>query len=325
MRVLAADVGGTKTALGLYESNQAGDYRTLQEQIYPSSGPSLSALLHRFLSSSDSDARIDVAVLSVAGPVEAGVCNTTNLPWTLSEVELTRELRAPTKLINDFHAVAIGVSMLGPAELRVLQVGRRDPTAPYAVIGAGTGLGEAVAVPMGAQICVLPGEGGHADFAPRNEIEMRLLRFLQTQTDHVSVERVVSGMGMGALYDFVVADGLAADDPETRARFAEGESRGAVISERAALDPAAARTLALFVSAYGAAAGNLALKVLPRGGMYVAGGIAARLAEQLDWNLFMQNFLAKGRMSELLESIPVSVVLNANVGLVGARAYAALR
>jgi glucokinase len=322
MKVLAGDVGGTKTALGLYDSGTTGDYRTLSERVYASTEyPSLSAVLKQFLPTAGSG--IDAAVFSVAGPVQNGVCATTNLPWVISEAELARELSMPVALINDFHAVALGVAHLSPSELRVLQPGNRDPNGVYAVIGAGTGLGEAVALPIGRAIRVLPGEGGHADFAPRNDVEWRLHQFLRAQSEHVSAERVVSGLGLGALYDFVVADGLAPDDPDTRGRFAH-ESRGAVIADRAAVDPAAARALSLFVSAYGAEAGNLALKVLPVGGLYVAGGIAARMAERLAWDLFMANFLDKGRMSELLKSIPVSVVLNPNVGLVGARAYAAL-
>ena len=321
MRVLAADVGGTKTALGLYEVDRGEPCRTLQEQILPSVGPSVSALLGEFM---PSDPRVDVAVFSVAGPVVDGVCETTNLPWVLSESELSQELGARTVLINDFHAVAVGVSELPASQLRVLQAGKRDPAGVYAVIGAGTGLGEAVALPVGGGIRVLPGEGGHCDFAARDEIELRLARFLSAKGDHLSVERVVSGPAIGSLYDFVVSEGLAPRDSETERRCVGGEARAAVISERAGVDKAAARALELFVSAYGAEAGNLALKVLPRGGVYVAGGIAARLVDQLDWNLFMRSFRAKGRMYELLGSIPVSVVLDPNVGLLGARAYAAL-
>jgi glucokinase len=322
MKVLAGDVGGTKTALGLYEADHAGGYRTLSERVYASTEhASLSSVLATFLPASG--VNVDAAVFSVAGPVQRGVCNTTNLPWVISEAELAGELRVPVALINDFHAVALGVLQLPASELRVLQAGARDPEGVYAVIGAGTGLGEASGLPVGRGVRVLASEGGHSDFAPRDDMEWRLQRFLRRQSEHVSVERVVSGLGLASLYDFVVADGQAPDDPQTRQRFVR-ESRGAVIGDRADVDPAAARALALFVSAYGAEAGNLALKVLPTGGLYVAGGIAARMADRLAWNVFMESFLAKGRMTDLLKSIPVSVVLNANVGLVGARAHAAL-
>ncbi|MET0386865.1 MAG: glucokinase [Polyangiales bacterium] len=325
MNVLVGDIGGTKTALGLYESTGEGGYKVVAENTYAShEHKSLMAVLNRFLPTSGSKSSIDTAVFSVAGPVQNGVSSTTNLPWVISEHELSTSLGTQVALINDFFAVALGVRELPSAALRVLQAGTRDPRGAFAVIGAGTGLGEAVGVPLeDGGVRVLPGEGGHTDFAPRDEIEWRLYQYLRSQHEHVSVERVVSGLGLSSLYDFVVTAGLAPADPETRRRFAT-ESHGAVISERAKQDPAAARALALFVSAYGAEAGNLALKVLPVGGLYVAGGIAARLVDQLDWDAFLNSFHAKGRMGQLLKSIPIAVVREPNVGLLGARAYAAL-
>lgn len=326
MNVLVGDIGGTKTALGMYESLPAGGYKTIAERVYVSHDhASLSAVLDCFLPTAGASRRIDAAVFSVAGPVQNGVCSTTNLPWIISEHELTALLGSPVALINDFHAVALGVIELPAKSLRVVQAGTRDPKGVYAVIGAGTGLGEAAGMPLddGSSVRVLPSEGGHADFAPRDEIEWQLFQYLRKLHGHVSVERVVSGMGLPDLYDFVVKSGLEPEDPETRRRFAN-ESQGAVISERAGQDRAAARALSLFTSAYGAEAGNLALKVLPTGGLYVAGGIAARLVDQLDWQLFMQSFCDKGRMNPLLSTFPVSVVRETNVGLLGARAHAAL-
>lgn len=325
MHVLVGDIGGTKTALGVYESTSTGGYKTVAEKVYVShEHESLLAVLKRFLPTISSTRSLDAAVFSVAGPVQNGICSTTNLPWVISEHELSASLNAPVALINDFHAVALGVLELPPASLHTLQTGTRDAKGPYAVIGAGTGLGEAVAMVLDNNtVRVLPGEGGHTDFAPRNEIEWRLLQFLGNKSEHVSVERVVSGMGLSSLYDFVVAAKLAPDDPETRRRFA-AESHGAVISSRVKEDPAAAKALSLFVSAYGAEAGNLALKVLPTGGLYIAGGIAARLVDQLDWTAFMHSFCDKGRMSQLLKTVPVSVVREQNVGLLGARAHAAV-
>jgi glucokinase len=325
MNVLVGDVGGTKTAVGVYEGSSQTGYRTLAHQTYSSpEHPSLLAVLQKFLPSVGKNAQIDVAVFSVAGPVKNGVCATTNLPWVISEDELHKALGYPVALINDFHAVALGAVELPPQSLHMLQSGTRDPRGSFAVIGAGTGLGEAAGVLGDAgSVRVLPGEGGHADFAPRDEIEWKLQRFLHAQSGHVSVERVVSGTGLGVLYDFVVSAKLAPEDPETRRRFKQ-EARGAVIAERAKQDPAAARALSLFVSAYGAEAGNFALKVLPHGGLYVAGGVAARLVDQLDWSVFMKSFLEKGRMQDLLTTIPVMVVRDADVGLLGARAHAAL-
>jgi glucokinase len=326
MHVLVGDIGGTKTALGLYEATNEGGYKTLAENVYPSQEhKSLAAVLSRFLPTSGTKKpAIDTAVFSVAGPVVNGVCSTTNLPWVISEHELSATLGAPVALINDFHGVALGVRELPAASVRVIQPGVRDARGVYAVIGAGTGLGQAVAVPLeDGGVRVLPGEGGHSDFAPHDETEWRLWQFLHEQHEHVSVERVVSGIGLANLYEFVTASGLAPSDPETRRRFVR-ENHGAVISERAQQDPAAARALALFISAYGAEAGNLALKVLPAGGLYVAGGIAARLVDQLDWNEFVRSFHAKGRMADLLKLIPIAVVREPNVGLLGARAHAAL-
>jgi glucokinase len=325
MNVLVGDIGGTKTALGMYESTSTGGYKTIAERVYVSHDhASLSAVLGCFLPTAGSSRQIDAAVFSVAGPVQNGVCSTTNLPWVISEHELANLLSAPVALINDFHAVALGVNELPPKSLRVLQSGARDPKGAYAVIGAGTGLGEAIAMPLeNGNVRVLASEGGHADFAPRNDIEWKLAQYLRSLHSHVSVERVVSGMGLPDLYDFVVKAGLEKEDPETRRRFSN-ESQGAVISERAAQDPAAARALLLFISAYGAEAGNLALKVMPTGGLYIAGGIAARLVEQLDWQEFLRSFADKGRMHPLLEAFPVFVVRDANVGLLGARAHAAL-
>jgi glucokinase len=327
MNVLVGDIGGTKTALGVYESTNTGGYKAVAEKTYASQEhESLAAVLQRFLPAIGSARSLDAAVFSVAGPVQNGVCSTTNLPWVISEHELSNLLHVPVALINDFHAVALGVLELPASSLHTLQSGVRDPRGVYAVIGAGTGLGEAVALPMeNGGVRVLPGEGGHTDFAPRNETEWKLYKFLNAQNEHVSVERVVSGMGLSSLYDFVVSARLAPDDPETRRRFAS-ESHGAVISARARgnEDPAAAKALALFTSAYGAEAGNLALKVLPTGGLYIAGGIAARLVDQLDWSAFMHSFCDKGRMNQLLKSIPVGVVREPNVGLLGARAHAAL-
>jgi glucokinase len=325
MNVLVGDIGGTKTALGMYESTTTGGYKAIAERVYVSHDhASLSAVLGCFLPTAGASRQIDAAVFSVAGPVANGVCSTTNLPWVISEHELSNLLSSPVALINDFHAVALGVAELPAKSLRVLQAGARDPRGPYAILGAGTGLGEAIALPLdNGGVRVLPSEGGHVDFAPRNDLEWQLAQYLRALHAHVSVERVVSGMALPDLYDFVVKAGLEREDPETRRRFAN-ESQGAVISERAGQDPAAARALGLFVSAYGAEAGNLALKVLPTGGLYVAGGIAARLVDQLDWQMFMRSFSDKGRMTPLLASFPVFVVRDPNVGLLGARAHAAL-
>jgi glucokinase len=324
MRILAGDIGGTKTALGLYEPEPLGTYRTLERAVFPSSDyPSLRAVLEHFLGAAPRD--IAAAALGIAGPVRGGTCVTTNLPWTAHEAELARWLGAPVRLINDFHAVTLGVLELPDSALQVVQAGARDPRGVFAVIGAGTGLGEAVGVPEAGGLRVWVGEGGHADFAPRTEREMRLANFLAARHGHVSIERVVSGPGLCAIYEFVVHEGIAAGDPKTVARFA-GEPAAAVIAEQAAsgADAAAGEALAMFVSLYGAEAGNLALRMLPAGGVYIAGGIAYKLLPRMTDGAFLASFLAKGRMSKILETVHVAVVLEPDVGLLGARAHAAV-
>lgn len=322
MRVLAGDVGGTKTALAVFERVEGGTYQTVAEGKYASQQyKSFADVLAQFLP--QAGGRIEAAAFGVAGPVVNGICSTTNLPWTMSELELAQIVAAPVSLINDFHAVALGVVDLPPDQLHVLQAGARNPTGTIAVIGAGTGLGEALCVQTSDGPHVVAGEGGHATFAPHTDLELKLLQFLWKRYEHVSVERVVSGIALPELYEFVVAEGLAHAHPET-VRRCKTESVGAVLSEQAAVDPAAELALSLFVSAYGAEAGNLALKALPAGGLFVAGGIAPRMVPRLASGAFMASFLAKGRLSSVLTPIPVAVVLHPNVGLLGARVQAGL-
>jgi glucokinase len=323
MRVLAGDVGGTKTALCLCERGDGGAFETIAEGVYASAAHnSFGDVIRLFLQTTPAGP-IDAAAFGVAGPVQEGLCSTTNLPWTMSELQLSQIVGGPVSLINDFHAVALGVLELPEADLAVLQGGRRDRNGPVAVIGAGTGLGQAICVPTLEGPRVIAGEGGHSSFAPVNELEIKLLQFLLRRHEHVSVERVVSGIGLPELYEFVVHEGLAPANDETVRRCAR-ESAGAVFSAQAQVDPAAELALSLFVAAYGAEAGNFALQCLPTGGMFVAGGIAPRILPRLKSGAFIASFLAKGRLSSVLSSIPVSVVLHPNVGLLGARLQAAL-
>jgi glucokinase len=322
MRVLAGDVGGTKTALAAYERGASGEYRTIAEGKFASQQyKSFADVLAQFLP--QVPGRVDAAAFGVAGPVVNGICSTTNLPWTMSELELAQIVSAPVSLINDFHAVALGVVDLPVDQLHVLQAGVRNPNGTIAVIGAGTGLGEALCVSTSDGPHVIAGEGGHATFAPHTDLELKLLQFLWQRYEHVSVERVVSGIALPELYEFIVAEGLAQSNPET-VRRSQTESAGAVLAAQAPVDPAADLALSLFVSAYGAEAGNLALKALPVGGLFVAGGIAPRMLPRLASGAFMASFLAKGRLSSVLTTIPVAVVLHPNVGLLGARTQAGL-
>jgi glucokinase len=322
MRILVGDIGGTKTELSLRERTGQGELTEVRNGRYRSADfRGLGGVVSEFL---DGRAQqLDAAVFGIAGPVDGQVCKTTNLPWVVDGVELSKELGAPVGLINDFHAVALGISALKPEELQVLQAGTVDARGPVAIIGAGTGLGEAILLPTEKGPHVVVSEGGHADFAPRDEDEIALFRFLRKRFAHVSVERVVSGPGLAAIYEFVIAQGLATEQASTREALDQAD-RGQVIGERAlaGTDAACVRAVELFLSAYGAEAGNLALKTLPSGGLYLAGGIAPILMAKLRDGLFMRSFKDKGRLSRTLERIRVSVVLNKKVNLLGAQGYA---
>ena len=325
MLLVAGDIGGTKTLLGLYDYEpDAGPVRPreLERARFASNEPSLEAVLARFLQGR----RVAAATFAVAGPVIDGRWKGTNLHWQLDRSELAGALGAPVALLNDLEAAVYGLAELQPDEQRVLGAGERDPTGPIAVIAAGTGLGEAIAVPMpGGGLRVLASEGGHADFAPRNAVEMALLQFLIARHQgRVSVERAVSGLGLVALHEFVLAEGVVAPDPDTAAQLLSGDA-GEVIARRGERgeDAACARALDLYVALYGAEAGNLALKVLPTGGLYVAGATASKLAARLARGDFMAAFLDKGRMRPLLARLPVVLVLQPDLGLLGARAHAA--
>lgn len=323
MRVLAGDVGGTKTLLAVYEESEHGFTATHSRRFESGRYDGLASLLREMLA--DVGATIDRAAFGIAGPVAEDRCQATNLPWHVDARDLERDLGiARVQLLNDFHAVALGLSSLGPSERVVLQEGSVDPAGAVVVLGAGTGLGAAVLVPTASGPSVLGSEGGHVDFAPRDATEMDLLRFMLARHGRVSVERLLSGSGLAALYDFVVDAGLASTTDATRARLGV-EDPGRVVGEAALADadPACVRALELFVSLYGSEAGNFALRVVPTGGLYVAGGIAPRILPRLVDGRFLESFLRKGRMTRLLETIRVTVVANPRVGLLGARNAAA--
>ncbi len=259
------------------------------------------------------------AGIGVAGPVYGGRATATNLPWNLSEQDLAREFGLDrVRLINDFVAVALGIPSLAVADLAVLQEGRVNPSGPVAVLGAGTGLGEAILLPGESEPTVLATEGGHASFAPTSAREIRLLEFLRSKFGHVSWERVLSGPGIKSIYDFLVADGEP-ELPATVSRLAD-EDPGSVIGELALAksDPTCVAAVDVFARLYGAEAGDLALKSMASGGVFVAGGIAPRLLTILQTGIFTSSFNEKGRMSALMNTFRVSVVMRSDVGLLGA-------
>jgi glucokinase len=343
--VLAGDIGGTKTSLRLVDFSptplqQAQQpQKILHEQVFASRNfPDLAPMVRQFLQNAGDvlghAPSAGTACFAVAGPVLENTSELTNLGWSLSGERLARELKiASVQLINDFAAVGYGIQALLPEDTVTLQAGAPDRQAPVAFIGAGTGLGEGFLVPLpGGRHRVFPSEGSHADFAPRSHREFQLLKYLRERHEitRASVERVVSGMGIVSIYQFLrdqspqqESAALAKIYRTWQQELGKAEKTidlGAEIS-RAALagkDPLCAQTLNLFIEAYGAEAGNLCLKLLPYGGLYVAGGIAAKILTLLQAGNFMQAFRDKGRMSAQMAKFPVHVVLNPRVGLLGA-------
>jgi glucokinase len=260
----------------------------------------------------------------VAGPVRNGKVETSNLPWTVEASRLATELQLPSAiLINDLEANAWGIASLGENDLVPLNRVRGTPSGNQAVISAGTGLGEAGLYWDGKSYDIFACEGGHTDFAPRTELEIELLRFLTTRFCHVSYERIVSGPGLVNVYQFFRDTHRGEEPAWLTEEFAHGDAAAAI--SRAAVtgkSPLAEHALDLWISIYGAEAGNLALKLMATGGVYLGGGIAPKLATKLAGPLFMQAFLSKGRMQPLLESIPVRIITNDKIALFGAARYA---
>jgi len=318
--LLAGDIGGTKTDLAVF-SPERGLRAPLAEGTFPSADyPSLEALVRAFLDT----VRVPVAAASfgVSGPVVAGRAKITNLPWLIEETHLSEALRLPrVRVVNDLDAIASGILLLEPADLETLSPGAPAPGGSIAVIAPGTGLGEAFLTWDGRRYQAQPSEGGHVDFAPTNEREVEMLRFLQRRFGHVSYERVCSGLGLPNVYAYLKEAGVA-EEPAWLARQLETAPDPTPMIIRAALDdpPCAlcAETLGMFVSILGAEAGNLALKVLATGGVYVAGGIPRRILPALKQRGFLEAFRRKGRFATLLDRVPVHVVLNSKVGLMGA-------
>jgi len=323
MLVLAGDIGGTSTRLAYFESD-GGKLLPLVESRFPSSeAGSLEEIVARF--AAEHGLVAERACFGIAGPVRRGTVRTPNLPWSVDGAELARILGLESvQLINDLEANACGIDLLGPDDFAVLNQGLPDPTGTIAVISAGTGLGEALAYWDGTAHRPLPSEGGHADFAPRNELEAELLLFLRAEHGRVSTERLVSGPGLRNIYRFLRDARHLPETPAVVEAMRAGDP-SAVIT-RAALAGECYlcnQVLDLFVSLYGAEAGNVALRLLTTGGVYLGGGIAPRIIERLKGPGFMLAFTAKGRLSPLLESIPVRVILNDRTALLGAGRCAA--
>jgi glucokinase len=334
--LLAGDLGGTKTLLRLVTA--ADPARSQFERSYHSpSYPNIVAIVREFVAAAQIQlgaVAIASACLGIAGAIVDRSSYLPNLDWHIHADELERELQIPKlKLINDFTAIGYGISMLPPADLHALQTGMSIPQAPIAVTGAGTGLGQCVLIYDGRNYRVVATEGGHADFAARSRQEFELLEYIckSKQLDRVSVERVLSGAGIVSIYQYLRDTGNFPETQDVANVVKSWESStpnavdpSAVISAMAIAktDPLSQATMKMFVSLYGAEAGNLALRTLPYAGLYIAGGIAAKNLPLLVDGDFMAAFNHKGRVSDLVSKIPVYIILNPQVGLLGAVAQA---
>jgi glucokinase len=323
MMLLAGDVGGTKTFLGLFaraaarpDAIEIRSYRTLDFS-------DLGALCLQFLrDTSTPPSHVEAASIGVAGPIEGTRARLTNVPWVVDLDTLRRQVPIPrAHLLNDLEALAWSVPVLSANEIEVLHDGQPDPRGSAALIAAGTGLGIALLPNVDGRLAPCASEGGHVDFAPRNADEQSLAAALIDEFGRVDVERVVSGPGLTNIHRILHPHRCA-----TLASALSPDDLPAAIT-RAALETDCAscrRTLEVFVSAYGASAGNLALTVLSTGGLYLGGGIAPRILSALRWPIFMQSFLEKSPMTALVSRIPVRVILNPEAGLLGAATYANL-
>lgn len=319
--ILAGDVGGTKVNLALYEFAD-GNLKSAREKLYPAREYSgLEEIVREFLGTDKATA----ACFGVPGPVRDGRLRLTNLPWTLDSRELSASLKIQhVFLINDLQANGYGIAELKADQVYTLSEGDARQIGNRALISAGTGLGESFMTWDGRDYVPYPSEGGHSDFAPRNEDEIDLLRFLkQKYNGRISFERIVSGQGITNVYEFL-RDVRGLEEPVWLAERIANEDPNAVIAELAlkAKSEICEKALDMFVSAYGAEAGNLALKVLAVGGLYVGGGIAPKILEKLKDGTFIKAFTDKGRLSQLLINTPVRVILESRTALLGAAAYA---
>ena len=324
MILLAGDIGATKTSLAIV-SSEAGPRAVLAEATFPSTAyPSLEAVAREFLSHVEWQA--ERACFGVAGPVVRGRASITNLPWLIDEQNLQDALHlSAVHLLNDLQAIANGVPALEPADLHTLNVGQPAPGGAIAVIAPGTGLGEGFLTWDGSHYRPHPSEGGHTDFAPTDPLQAELLRYLQDRFEHVSYERVCSGLGLPNIYAYLKGSGYA-DEPAWLAGQLVATDDPTPVIVNSALDRArpcklCTATLDIFISILGAEAANLALKVLATGGVYLGGGIPPRILPLLEKERFMESFRCKGRFAELLAQVPVHVILNPKVALLGAARY----
>jgi glucokinase len=322
--VLAGDIGGTKTNLALFsvhgEKLRSESFRSFPSKRYSGLEP----VLQEFLAVDKHS--IDSACFGIAGPVVDGKVKTPNLPWMVDSSGLSHSLKLDSVgLLNDLEATAYGIFTLENEEFHTLNEGIMRHSGNKALIAAGTGLGQAILYDDGCHFRPLASEGGHGDFAPRNDLEIELLRYLIGRFRHVSYERVLSGPGLFNIYRFFKENRGLEEPKWLTERLSTGDDPNAVITKAALANEAeiCVKMLELFVSLYGAEAGNLALRAKSVRGLYVGGGIAPKILDKLKDGTFMRSFVDKGRYADLLAAIPVQVVLNDQAALRGAAYYAA--
>ena len=330
--ILAGDVGGTKSNLGLFEREGEGLRLVRADKFHSPDFPGLAAVVHAFLGggrAGTAEGRIEAACFGIPGPVTGNRASTPNLAWVVDGALLSADLGVERlALINDLVATAEGIPLLAADELATIQEGSGEATGNRVLLAAGTGLGMALLPRVGDRWVPVPSEGGHADYPARTEEEIDLLRHLRERFGRVSAERVLSGPGLFNLYGFLRDVRGMPETPQVREALGRGEEPGVVIGEAALAAGAeggglCSRALDLFVAAYGALAGNLALLGTATGGVYLGGGIAPKILPRLKGGTFRQAFVAKGRFVPYLEKVPVRVILNDRAALLGAGRHAA--
>jgi len=323
--ILAGDIGGTNARLAYFQP-QNGHLQLVSERVFPSrEHKELGEIVSQFLE--ESGTRPEAACFGIAGPVRNGRVETSNLPWVIEQSRLANQIHLPaTLLINDLEASAWGIGALAETDLVPLNHVAGPVVGNQAVVAPGTGLGEAGLFWDGSRHHVFACEGGHTDFAPQNDLQIELLRFLKARFGHVSYERILSGPGLVNVYECLRDAGHGKESTDLASAIQKGDPAAAI--SRAAVaenDALAAKALDLWIAVYGAEASNLALKIMATGGLFLAGGISPKILSKLTGPAFMQAFLDKGRMRPLVESMPVCVVTNDKAGLLGAARCASVR